>query len=119
MEPENTVLLPRMVTTLSGVTTVVPNRPSSFTVPVTPPMVTNSHATVHNKFKSEQMKRTGYGGSDVELGGRATVAKRVELAALRKLAKACHAVRAAQERVADADVIDVPVRLTYTFPEGE
>jgi hypothetical protein len=77
-----------------------------------------THTTVHNKFKSEQKKRTGYGGADFELGIRVTAAKRVELAALRKLAKACQAVRAAQEQVADADVIDVPSRLTYVYPEG-
>ncbi|MCY1560366.1 hypothetical protein D9M68_974940 [compost metagenome] len=37
MLSENTLLLPTMVVTLSGVRMVVANRPSSFTVPVVPP----------------------------------------------------------------------------------
>ena len=78
-----------------------------------------AHVTVHNKFKSEQMKRKGYGGSDFELGGRVTAAKRVELAALRKLAKACRAVRAAQGQVVNAEVIDAPFRLTYESSAGD
>jgi hypothetical protein len=40
---ESTLLLPTVVITLSGVTRVVPNSPSSFTVPVMlPPTVTKS-----------------------------------------------------------------------------
>ena len=42
MLSENTLLLPTMVTTLSGVMMVVPNRPSSLTVPSVPPAVTKS-----------------------------------------------------------------------------
>jgi hypothetical protein len=78
-----------------------------------------AHTTASNRFKSEQKKRDGFGGSEYNLSQKVTAAKRVELAALRKLAKACQAVRTEQERVADADVIDVPARLTYTFPVGE
>ena len=78
-----------------------------------------AHVTVHNKFKSEQMMLEGYGGSDLELGGSVTAAKRVELAALRKLAKACRALRASQSQVADVDVIDVPIRLTHEYQEGD
>jgi CRISPR/Cas system endoribonuclease Cas6 (RAMP superfamily) len=75
-----------------------------------------AHGTVSNKFKTEQKKRTGFGGADFELSGRVTAAKRVELAALRKLAKACKAARHAQGQVSDADVLDVRVRLVYETP---
>ena len=42
MVSENTLLFPIIVTTLSGVLTVVPNSPTASTVPVTPPTVTKS-----------------------------------------------------------------------------
>jgi hypothetical protein len=50
---------------------------------------------------------------------RLTIARRRELAAMRDLAKVCAKVREGQSHVADADVIDVPVRLTYAFSKGE
>lgn len=65
-----------------------------------------------NKFKSDEKKRTGFGGADCELSRRVTVAKRIELAALRELARACAKVRSNQKQVDDAsEVIDVEVRL--------
>ena len=41
---------------------------------------------------------------------------RVELAALRQLAKVCAKVRGNQQRVTDADVIAVPVLITHDEP---
>lgn len=67
--------------------------------------------TASNKFKSEQKRRTGFGGADCELSRRVTVAKRTELAALRTLAKLCTQARGQQ--VDDADVIDLPALLTF------
>lgn len=65
-----------------------------------------------NKFKADEKKRTGFGGSDCELSARVTAAKRVELAALRELASACAQVRSSQKQVDDAaEVLDVEVRL--------
>lgn len=63
------------------------------------------------RFVLEQKQRTGFGGSDLEISRRLTAAKRVELAALRQLAKVCAKVRGNQQQVSDADVIDVPLRL--------
>lgn len=42
-----------------------------------------------------------------------TPARRKELAALRALAKVCASVRSDQQHATDADVIDVPMRLTH------
>jgi hypothetical protein len=68
--------------------------------------------TVSNRFKSEQKKRTGFGGADFDLSRRVTAAKRIELAALRELAKVCAKVRGHQTQVDDArQVVDVHVRL--------
>lgn len=64
------------------------------------------------RFVLEQKQRTGFGGSDLEISRRLTAAKRVELAALRALAKVCAKVRGNQQQVTDADVIAVPMRLT-------
>ena len=64
------------------------------------------------QYQKEHKQRTGFGGSDLEISCRLTAAKRVELAALRALAKVCAKVRGNQQRVTDADVIDVPMRLT-------
>jgi hypothetical protein len=50
---------------------------------------------------------------------RLTVARKREQAAMRDLAKVCAKVREGQSHVADADVIDAPVRLTYAFSKGE
>ena len=49
--------------------------------------------TISNRFKSERKKRTGFGGADFGLSANVTAAKRVELAALRELAKVCAKVR--------------------------
>ncbi len=65
------------------------------------------------RYQSEQKQRTGFGGSDLEISRRLTAAKRVELAALRALAKVCASVRGNQKHIVDAGVIDVPMRLTY------
>lgn len=65
------------------------------------------------RYQQAQMQRTGYGGSCCEIGGRLTAAKRLELAALRALAAICAKVRGNQQQVSDADVIDVPVRISY------
>ena len=70
------------------------------------------------RFQLEQKQRNGYGGSDSQLSQRLTAAKRVELAALRALAKVCAKVRGNQRQVRDADVIDVPVRLSYSKPSA-
>jgi hypothetical protein len=70
------------------------------------------------RYQQGQMKRTGFGGSSVEIGERLTAAKRPELAALRELAAICAKVRDKQGRMSDADVIDVPVLITYNnFPQ--
>jgi hypothetical protein len=50
-----------------------------------------------NRFKRDQQQRTGFGGSDYGLSIRVTEAKRIELAALRRLAKACAKVRTNQD----------------------
>lgn len=68
--------------------------------------------TVSNRFKTNEKKRTGFGGSDVALSRQVTAAKRVELAALRELARVCSKVRDGQKQVDDAaEVFDVEVRL--------
>jgi hypothetical protein len=48
-----------------------------------------------------------------------TVARKRERAAMRDLAKVCAKVREGQSHVPNADVIDVPMRLTYEHMEGE
>ena len=68
--------------------------------------------TISNRFKSERKKRTGFGGADFGLSANVTAAKRVELAALRELAKVCTKVRGHQKDVDDAyQVVDVEIRL--------
>jgi hypothetical protein len=64
------------------------------------------------RYQAEQKQRNGFGGSDSEIGQRLTASKRVELAALRALAKVCAGVRGSQKHTVDADVIDVPMLLT-------
>ena len=59
------------------------------------------------QYQKEQKERTGFGGSDYAISQRLTAAKRLELAALRQLAKVCAKVRGNQQQVSDADVIDV------------
>ena len=63
------------------------------------------------RYQAAEKQRTGFGGSDYEISQRLTAAKRPELAALRNLAKVCASVRGSQKHIADADVIDSPVRL--------
>ena len=66
-----------------------------------------------NRFKREQKQRTGFGGSDYVLSARVTEAKRLELAALRQLAKACaKSLEVYTVDVAATAVVDVPVLLT-------
>ena len=65
------------------------------------------------RYQQAQMKRTGFGGSSCEIAERLTAAKRPELAALRALAGICAKERGKQRQVSDADVIDVPVRISY------
>jgi hypothetical protein len=72
--------------------------------------------TANNKFTTDKKKPTGFGGSDCELSRKVTAAKRVELAALRELARACAKVRDCQRHVSDADVIDVVAQITYDKP---
>jgi hypothetical protein len=48
-----------------------------------------------------------------------TVARKHERAAMRDLAKVCAKVRVGQSHVADADVLDVRVRLVYEIPQGD
>ena len=62
------------------------------------------------RYQQTQMQRTGFGGSDFGISQRLTAAKRLEQSALRDLAKLCTSVRGQQ--IDDADVIDVPMRLT-------
>ena len=61
------------------------------------------------RYQLEQKQRTGFGGSDLEISRRLTAAKRVELAALRQLAKVCTSVRASQNGVVDVEVVILPV----------
>jgi hypothetical protein len=61
------------------------------------------------RYQQTQKQRTGFGGSDYGISQRLTAAKRLELAALRSLAKLCASVRGQQ--IDDADVIDVQARL--------
>lgn len=68
------------------------------------------------RYQSEQKLRTGFGGSDYGVSQRLTAAKRVELAALRALAKLCEKVRSHQQQATDANVIDVPMRLIVSVP---
>ena len=65
------------------------------------------------RYQAEQKQRTGFGGTDYGISQRLTAAKRPELAALRALAAICAKVRGNQQQVSDADVIDVPVLITY------
>ena len=68
--------------------------------------------TASNKFKSDEKKRTGFGGTDLYLSRRVTAAKRVELSALRELARACAKVRGELRQADDAaEVLDVDVKL--------
>ena len=53
----------------------------------------------------EQKQRTGFGGSDYAISQRLTAAKRIELATLRALAKACAKVRGSH--IDDAEVVCV------------
>jgi hypothetical protein len=62
------------------------------------------------KHKQAQRRSTGYFSSDCELSRNVTEAKRIELAALRALAKVCEKVRGNQQQVCDADVIDLPMK---------
>lgn len=50
---------------------------------------------------------------------RLTAARKRERAAMRHLANVCAIVREDQSHIADADVIDVPMRLSYEYMEGE
>lgn len=75
--------------------------------------------TASNKFKTDQKKLKGFGGADRELSRRVTQAKRVELAALRELARVCAKVRDSQREIDDAsEVIDVKLiqNSTRHFP---
>ncbi len=73
--------------------------------------------TASNRFKTDEKKRTGFGGADRELSRRVTAAKRIELAALRELARVCARVRGNQSRVDDAsEVLDVGGRLLTCEP---
>ncbi len=71
------------------------------------------------RFQLAQKRRIGFGGSDIGIGQRLTAAKRIELAALRRLAKLCAQVRGNHQRAPDADVIDVPMLLTCTIDSTE
>jgi len=53
MLSEKTLLFPTIVSTLSGVLMVVPNRPIALTVPVTPPAVTKS-PTLNGRRKTRK-----------------------------------------------------------------
>jgi hypothetical protein len=57
--------------------------------------------------------RRYFGPSSLETSPLVTAAKRIELAALRSLAKVCEKVRANQTTVVDVDVIDTPKRLIW------
>ncbi len=61
------------------------------------------------RYMQAQKQRTGFGGSDHGISQRLTAAKRIELAALRELAKLCATARGRQ--VEDASVIDAPALL--------
>lgn len=69
--------------------------------------------TVSNRFKSEQKRTIGFGGADLYLSQRVTAAKRVELVALRELARACVKARGELRQVDDANqVLDCDIKLT-------
>lgn len=61
------------------------------------------------RYIQAQKQHTTFGGSSVEIGKRLTAAKRLELAALRELAKLCATARGQQ--VEEAKVIDAPALL--------
>ena len=69
-------------------------------------------------YQQDQLKRTGFGGACWDIGKRLTASKRIELAAMRTLAKACAKVRSDQQRVDNANVIDVPALLIYENQDG-
>lgn len=71
------------------------------------------------QFQKLQRERIGFGGSDHSIGLRLTAARRLELAALRRLAKLCEQVRGSHQRAPDADVIDVPMLLTCDIDSTE
>ena len=67
--------------------------------------------TASNRFKTDHKKRTGFGCADCDLSARVTAAKRIELAALRELAKVCAKVRGHQQHIDDAnEVLNVEVK---------
>ncbi len=71
-------------------------------------------AAEQRRYQLVQKQSAGFAGSSVEIGQRLTAAKRLELAALRKLASMCAKVRSAH--IDDADVVDVPfLRLATTL----
>lgn len=77
--------------------------------------------TASNKFKSEQKRTTGFGGADCDLSRRVTAAKKIELAALRELTRACTKFRGGLRQADDADeIIDVKLirNSTRRFPDG-
>lgn len=67
-------------------------------------------------YQQQQKQLTGFGGSDLELSRRLTAAKRIEQAALRQLAALCARARGGLQKAPDADVIDVPMRITHCQP---
>ena len=68
------------------------------------------------RYQQQQKQLTGFGGSDLELSRRLTAAKRIEQAALRQLAALCAQARGGLQKATDADVIDVPMRITHCQP---
>lgn len=68
------------------------------------------------RYQQQQKQLTGFGGSDLELSRRLTAAKRIEQAALRQLAALCAQARGGLQSATDADVIDVPIRITHCAP---
>ncbi len=65
------------------------------------------------RYQLAQKQSMGFGGPPIELRQCLTAAKRSEQAALRELARLCANVRG--HSIDNADVIEVPMRLTTTF----
>lgn len=70
------------------------------------------------RYQMDQKQRNGFGGSSHEIGQRLTAAKRMELAALRQLAKACSTARLRQKEVDDVVEIELPTKVTRFYLSG-
>jgi len=63
--------------------------------------------TAQRRYQEDSKRRTGFGGSSLNIGPHLTEARRLELAAARALFKLCEAERVGLGAVTDAGVVDV------------